>query len=66
MFDPILLQTFVAVAGSRSFTGAAVHLRLGQSTVSQHIRRLGLVERSRQRQPVVLRFPGPRQSTHQL
>lgn len=40
MYDPILLQTFVTVATSRSFTGAAVHLRLGQSTVSQHIRRL--------------------------
>lgn len=40
MFDPVLLRTFVMVASSRSFTGAAVHLKLGQSTVSQHIQRL--------------------------
>ncbi len=35
-----LLQTFVAVAELGSFTGAARHLGLRQSTVSQQIRRL--------------------------
>jgi len=35
-----LLQTFVAVAEARSFTGAARLLGLRQSTVSQHIRKL--------------------------
>lgn len=39
MFDPTLLKTFVTVASAKSFTGAAVHLKLGQSTVSQHIQR---------------------------
>lgn len=43
MFDPVLLKTFVAVAQSRSFTRAGVHLGLGQSTVSQHVRRLETV-----------------------
>jgi DNA-binding transcriptional LysR family regulator len=41
MFDPILLQTFLAVAQTRSFTQAAERLGLRQSTVSQHIRKLG-------------------------
>lgn len=40
MFNPVLLQTFVTVAQTRSFTAAAVQLGLGQSTISQHIRRL--------------------------
>jgi DNA-binding transcriptional LysR family regulator len=40
-FIPVdLLQTFVAVAESGSFTGAGRVLDLRQSTVSQHIRRL--------------------------
>jgi DNA-binding transcriptional LysR family regulator len=40
MLDPVLLQTFLAVAQTRSFTQAAERLGLRQSTVSQHIRRL--------------------------
>jgi DNA-binding transcriptional LysR family regulator len=40
MFDPTLLQTFLAVAQTRSFTQAAERLRLRQSTVSQHVRKL--------------------------
>jgi len=40
MFDPILLRTFLAVAETRSFTGAGVQLGLSQPTVSQHIRKL--------------------------
>jgi DNA-binding transcriptional LysR family regulator len=40
MFDPILLRTFLAVADTRSFTGAGVQLGLSQPTVSQHIRKL--------------------------
>ena len=40
MLDPILLQTFLAVAQTRSFTQAAERLDLRQSTVSQHIRKL--------------------------
>jgi DNA-binding transcriptional LysR family regulator len=40
MFDPVLLQTFLAVAQTRSFTQAAERLGLRQSTVSQHIRKL--------------------------
>jgi DNA-binding transcriptional LysR family regulator len=40
MFDPVLLKTFVAVAETLSFTGAAQHLGLSQPTVSQHIRKL--------------------------
>lgn len=40
MFDPILLRTFVTVASTQSFTSAAVYLKIGQSTVSQHIQRL--------------------------
>src|SRR3984957_2251777 len=40
MLDPVLLQTFLAIAQTRSFTRAAERLGLRQSTVSQHIRRL--------------------------
>src|ERR1700755_2731440 len=40
MLDPILLQTFLAIAQTRSFTRAAERLGLRQSTVSQHIRKL--------------------------
>jgi DNA-binding transcriptional LysR family regulator len=40
MYDPVLLRTFLAVAGSGSFTGAGAQLGLSQPTVSQHIRRL--------------------------
>ena len=40
MFDPVLLTTFLAVAETRSFTGAGQQLGLSQPTVSQHIRKL--------------------------
>ena len=40
MYDPELLQTFLAVARSLSFTQAASQLGLRQPTVSQHVRRL--------------------------
>ncbi len=40
MFDPALLKTFVTVAQTRSFTAAGGRLNLGQSTISQHVRRL--------------------------
>jgi DNA-binding transcriptional LysR family regulator len=40
MLDPVLLQTFLAIAQTRSFTRAAERLGLRQSTVSQHIRKL--------------------------
>ena len=40
MLEPLLLQTFLAVAETRSFTQAAERLGLRQSTVSQHIRKL--------------------------
>jgi DNA-binding transcriptional LysR family regulator len=40
MLDPVLLQTFLAVAQTRSFTRTAERLVLRQSTVSQHIRKL--------------------------
>src|SRR5271154_619935 len=40
MLEPILLQTFLPVAETRSFTQAAERLGLRQSTVSQHIRKL--------------------------
>jgi DNA-binding transcriptional LysR family regulator len=40
MFNPALLQTFLAVVQTGSFTQAAERLGLRQSTVSQHIRKL--------------------------
>ncbi|HSU71314.1 MAG TPA: LysR substrate-binding domain-containing protein [Micrococcaceae bacterium] len=40
MFDPVQLQTFLAVADTRSFTRAAERLGLSQPTVSQHVRKL--------------------------
>src|ERR1700735_3347265 len=40
MLDPVLLQTFLAVAQTRRFTRTAERLGLRQSTVSQHIRKL--------------------------
>ncbi|KAA9159985.1 LysR family transcriptional regulator [Amycolatopsis acidicola] len=40
MLDPVWLKTFLEVAETRSFTRAARHLGLRQSTVSQHIRKL--------------------------
>lgn len=40
MLDPVLLQTYLAVAQTRSFTQAAERLGLRQSTVSQHVRKL--------------------------
>jgi DNA-binding transcriptional LysR family regulator len=40
MFDPVLLKTFVTVAKAASFSEAGRRLRLRQSTVSQHVRRL--------------------------
>src|SRR6201996_6163655 len=40
MLEPVLLQTFLTVAETRSFTQAAERLGLRQSTISQHIRKL--------------------------
>ena len=40
MLDPILLQSFLAVAQTRNFTEAGRRLGLQQSTVSQHVRKL--------------------------
>jgi DNA-binding transcriptional LysR family regulator len=40
MLDPVLLQTFLAVAQTWSFSQAAERLGLRQSTVSQHVRKL--------------------------
>jgi DNA-binding transcriptional LysR family regulator len=40
MLDLVQLRSFVTVAQLRSFTLAAERLRLGQSTVSQHLQRL--------------------------
>ena len=40
MLDPVLLQTFLAVAETRSFTAAGARLGISQPTVSQHVRRL--------------------------
>jgi DNA-binding transcriptional LysR family regulator len=40
MFDPVHLESFLAVAQTRNFTEAGRRLGLQQSTVSQHIRKL--------------------------
>ena len=40
VYDPVQLQTFLAVAQTRSFTQAAARLGIRQPTVSQHIRKL--------------------------
>lgn len=40
MFDPVQLRTFLTVAQTLSFTQAGHRLELGQSTVSQHVRKL--------------------------
>ena len=40
VLDPILLQSFLAVTQSRSFSEAGRRLGHRQSTISQHIRRL--------------------------
>lgn len=40
VLDPVQLRSFCTVARVRSFTGAARVLGVGQSTVSQHVRRL--------------------------
>lgn len=40
MYDPTWLSTFLAVAQAKGFTDAGRRLGLGQSTVSQHIRKL--------------------------
>jgi len=40
VLDPVLLRTFLAVAETSSFTGAASRLGISQPTVSQHVRRL--------------------------
>lgn len=40
MFDHSHLKTFLAVAETLSFTGAAARLKLSQPTVSQHVRKL--------------------------
>jgi DNA-binding transcriptional LysR family regulator len=39
-YPPELLTSFVTVANSRSFTEAGRRLSLGQSTISQHVRKL--------------------------
>jgi DNA-binding transcriptional LysR family regulator len=40
MLDPLLLKTFLEVVTAGNFTQAGKRLSLGQSTVSQHIRKL--------------------------
>jgi DNA-binding transcriptional LysR family regulator len=40
MLDPVLLESFLTVAQARSFSEAGRRLGLGQSTISQHIRKL--------------------------
>jgi len=47
MYDPTLLVTFLAIVDSGSFSEAARRLGLGQSTVSQHVRRLEATTRRR-------------------
>lgn len=42
-YPPELLTSFVTVANSRSFTEAGRRLGLGQSTISQHVRKLELI-----------------------
>jgi len=42
-YPPELLASFVTVANSRSFTEAGRRLGLGQSTISQHVRKLELL-----------------------
>jgi len=39
-YDPAHLRSFLAVAQTRSFTGAAARLGIGQPAVSQHVRKL--------------------------
>ncbi len=40
MFDPVQLESFLAVARTRNFTAAGRRLGLQQSTISQHVRKL--------------------------
>jgi DNA-binding transcriptional LysR family regulator len=40
MLDPVLLESFLAVAQARNFSEAGRRLNLRQSTISQHIRKL--------------------------
>jgi DNA-binding transcriptional LysR family regulator len=40
MFDPVHLESFLAVAQTRNFTEAGRRLGLQQSTISQHVRKL--------------------------
>jgi DNA-binding transcriptional LysR family regulator len=40
MLDPVLLRTFLEVVTTGNFTQAGKRLSLGQSTVSQHVRKL--------------------------
>ena len=40
MLDPVLLESFLAVAQTRNFSEAGRRLGLRQSTVSQHVRKL--------------------------
>ncbi|WP_299166422.1 LysR substrate-binding domain-containing protein [uncultured Arthrobacter sp.] len=40
VYDSLQLKSFLAVAETRSFTGAAARLGLSQPTVSQHVRKL--------------------------
>ena len=40
MLEPVLLESFLAVAQARNFSEAGRRLGLRQSTISQHIRKL--------------------------
>ncbi len=40
LLDPVLLESFLAVAQARNFSAAGRRLGLRQSTISQHVRRL--------------------------